>query len=227
MNNDYKIIQTIAKSTINYLKKEIRVGMSEKEIAVLSNNYMQSLGVESFWWYGIGSMVLIGKRSILSENPLDYKPSNNILKEGSVVNIDLSPCINGINGDFARTFFVENGLIKSDSDEVDSAVIKEGLLIEKMLHSFLLKIVTQETIISDFCKQVNALLEKKGFKNLDFRNNFGHSINCEKVYIDENNNSVFGSLKFFTFEPHITKDNINGFKYEDIYYFKDGKLNSL
>ena len=64
------------------------------------------------------------------------------------------------------------------------------------------------------------------FENLDFAGNLGHSIilNCDdRVYVESANQITLGSVKFFTFEPHIAAIGSRwGFKYEQIYFFNSG-----
>ena len=78
---------------------------------------------------------------------------------------------------------------------------------------------------------MNGVIEQKGFINLDFMGNLGHSIvkqKNERIYIEKGNTSCLGEVSFFTFEPHISvKNSRYGYKKENIYYFKDGKLKEL
>jgi len=75
---------------------------------------------------------------------------------------------------------------------------------------------------------VNDFILKNGFVNLDFINNLGHSIESSKrkrIYIEKNNKKLLSDVKYFTFEPHIGKNNCKyGVKKENIYYFANGKL---
>ena len=75
------------------------------------------------------------------------------------------------------------------------------------------------------------MIREKGFVNLDFAGNLGHSIVRKKedrIYIEKGNSSRLGDVAYFTFEPHISIPGSKyGYKKENIYYFKDGKIEEL
>ena len=79
--------------------------------------------------------------------------------------------------------------------------------------------------------KINDLISKNGFVNLDFNGNLGHSIVKDKndrIYIEKGNLCKLSQVDMFTFEPHISIPNSKyGYKREDIYFFKDGKLYRL
>lgn len=78
---------------------------------------------------------------------------------------------------------------------------------------------------------MNDIIKKKGFVNLDFLGNLGHSIvknQEERIYIEKGNQTQLSKVNMFTFEPHISMPNSKyGYKREDIYYFKENKLIKL
>lgn len=72
----------------------------------------------------------------------------------------------------------------------------------------------------------------KGYKNLDFMGNLGHSIERpleRRLWFDDENHAELGSVGMFTFEPHIRRVGGKwGVKHENIYYFAaDGRLREL
>lgn len=78
---------------------------------------------------------------------------------------------------------------------------------------------------------MNDLIVKKGFINLDFLGNLGHSIvkhKNDRIYTEKGNHKRLSDVEMFTFEPHISiPDSEYGYKREDIYYFENGKLIKL
>ena len=78
---------------------------------------------------------------------------------------------------------------------------------------------------------MNGVIEEKGFINLDFMGNLGHSIVRQKddrIYIENGNHTCLGEVVFFTFEPHISVEGSKyGYKMENIYYFENGQLVDL
>ena len=50
----------------------------------------------------------------------------------------------------------------------------------------------------------------------------------DRIYIEKGNSSRLGDVAYFTFEPHISIPGSKyGYKKENIYYFKDGKIEEL
>lgn len=78
---------------------------------------------------------------------------------------------------------------------------------------------------------MNGVIKEKGFINLDFMGNLGHSIVRQKddrIYIEKENQTCLGEVSFFTFEPHISVEGSKyGYKMENIYYFENGQLVEL
>lgn len=78
---------------------------------------------------------------------------------------------------------------------------------------------------------MNEAIVKKGFVNLDFMGNLGHSIvqsKCDRIYTERGNHTKLSEVEMFTFEPHISVPGSKyGYKREDIYYFNEGRLVEL
>jgi len=224
----YKRVQSIAKETIDFLKEKVTTGITECEIADLANNYMKKKGVNSFWYHGVGTLVLIGKRTTLSISGRNYEPDKIRVRTNDLVTVDLSPKLNGYWGDLARTFIIQNGRVVETPQK--NTVI-EGIEFEDYLHNFFRKNIKPEMTFNEMYHLVNNQIKSKGFVNLDFKGNLGHTIEKEmnkRVYIEKDCMTKFSECDLFTFEPHIKKMNGQlGFKREDIYYFSKGKLQVL
>ena len=95
----------------------------------------------------------------------------------------------------------------------------------------LIEIATPQTSMHDLYCAINQSIEDRGYRNLDFRGNLGHSIEKhldDRRFIEGNNQDKLGDCELFTFEPHICgTDGLWGFKRENIYYFEDGKAKPL
>lgn len=78
---------------------------------------------------------------------------------------------------------------------------------------------------------MNTRIISEDFINLDFLGNLGHSIEKrseDRIYIEKGNRTRLGDIPYFTFEPHISRlGSIFGYKWENIYYFENGKLRML
>lgn len=227
----YFKVQSIAKGTIDYAKEIIKPGLNLVELRKMCENKMLELGADSFWYYNVGAFIFAGNETTKSISGKDYITSNYIIKNDDIITIDLSPQIKNIWGDYARTIIIENGKVVDEINQIQNAEWKNGLLIEKELHSELLNFATSNTTFEELYYHMNDFIKKCGYINLDFNGNLGHSIVKNKnrrIYIEKGNKKKLSDIKYFTFEPHIALSNSNyGCKKENIYYFNNDKLIEL
>lgn len=193
---EYQQVQKIAKDTIEYAKQNIVAGINLLDIRKMCEDKMLELGADSFWYWDVGAFVFAGNETTISVSGTKYKTSDRMIEQNDIITIDLSPQIEEIWGDYARTIIIQNGVVV-EKEYVNNAEWKSGLIMEDFLHKELL----------------------------------GHSIVKQKndrIYIEKGNMSCLGEVSYFTFEPHISvKNSRYGYKKENIYYFKDGKLKEL
>jgi len=147
-----------------------------------------------------------------------------------LVEVDLSPEIDGFWGDFARSFIIINGKV----GEINMSKIPEitqGVEVETIVHKKFQNIITEEMSLQEAYVKMNLFIDKLGFENLDFKKNLGHSIEKnidDRKYIEAGNNIKFREIDLFTFEPHLKKKNgYYGVRLENIYYFDNGKVEVL
>jgi Xaa-Pro aminopeptidase len=227
------IAQNIARETMRELHDFIKVGMSEKTIEEKALELMTEKGSNSWWYHGIGALVLLGKRSIESMSGHDcYSSEENCVAQNDVITIDIAPTVDGFWGDYARTIFMENGIVAPE-DAPSDPLFRQGLDAEFYLHDKLKEIATPEMTYEALFLALNAEIIDLGFENLDIHGNLGHSIEMDqkdRVYIERGNKRSFKDVgKPFTLEPHIRlKGGAVGFKRENIYYFdEEGVLQVL
>lgn len=113
----YEKIQRIAKETIIYAKKNIKLGMPLTDIRKMCEDKMLELGADSFWYWDVGAFVFAGDDTAISVSGREYKTSDRIIAENDIITIDLSPQSDNIWGDYARTLIVQNGIVV-ETDEV-------------------------------------------------------------------------------------------------------------
>ena len=129
-------------------------------------------------------------------------PQNKILKEGDLVNVDVTAFKNGWHGDTSRMFYVGN------------VSVKEKKLTEVTYNSMMkaIDILSQEITLGDIGSTIQSYVEQEGFSVV--RDFCGHGIG--KVFHKEPNILHFGKkgtgpkLKpgmIFTIEPMINKGN--------------------
>lgn len=186
----YFKIQSIAKETIEYAKKIIKPNLSLIKIREMCENKMLELGADSFWYYNVGALIFAGDETTKSVSGKEYITSDYIIKNDDIITIDLSPQIKNIWGDYARTIIIENGKVVDEINQIQNAEWKNGLLIEKELHSELLNFATSNTTFEELYYHMNDFIKKCGYINLDFNGNLGHSIVKNKnrrIYIEKGN----------------------------------------
>lgn len=226
----YAEVQSIAKKTIEFIKEHIHPGMTLLEVRNICESKMLELGADSFWYWDVGAFVFAGDETTLSVSGKEYITSDRVILGNDIITIDLSPQNGDIWGDYARTVIIENDSVV-ESDNVSNDEWKKGLQMEEYLHEEMCKFVTPETTFEELYYYINGIIEEKGYINLDFMGNLGHSIARQKndrVYIEKGNQMCLGDVNYFTFEPHIS---VNGSKYgykrENIYYFENGVIKEL
>lgn len=138
----------IAAKTLEYLKKEVKAGMSLKEVDKLGEEYVLSLGARPSFkgLYGFPASICTSVNEVIIHGvPNDY-----ILKEGDILGIDVGVEADGWYGDAAITFGIgeitkeDERLIACARDALYYAIdiIKEGMRFKELsyeLEQFILK----------------------------------------------------------------------------------------
>ncbi len=227
---EYRAIQGIAKDTIAYARRHIRPGMNLRDVRKMCEKKMLELGADSFWYWDVGAFVFAGDETTVSVSGRTYVTSDRVIAPDDIITIDLSPQHGDTWGDYARTIILQDGAA-ADMDEIRNPEWKQGLLMEEFLHGELLRFARPETTFEQLYVHMNDLIREKGFVNLDFAGNLGHSIvrkKDDRVYTEKGNHLHLGDVSMFTFEPHISVSGSKyGYKKENIYYFENGVLREL
>ena len=224
----YSSMQDLNRSAIKYAADTIEIGISLSDIKELLENYLLENGADSFWHWDVGAFIFAGEETALSVSGKDYKVADRVIQSNDIITIDLSPQRNGIWGDYARTLVFEDGVLCDEPPKIKKEEWRKGLQMEEYLHQTLLDMGTPDMTFEELYGYMNELIVNKGFVNLDFLGNLGHSIEKNKndrIYTEKGNRKRLSDVTMFTFEPHISIPNSPyGYKKEDIYYFANGKL---
>lgn len=227
---EYKKIQSIAKNVLDKIKSFIKPEISEKEIVEQCKFLLKKNGIGETWYYDCPALVLLGSRSCLSVSGKNYVPSEEKVGKENLITIDLSPLKNGVWGDCSRSFIVEDGIVKAETD-IKNFEFLEGLRIERELHNHFIEFVKPGMSFEDVFIELNEKIKSFGFENLDFNGNLGHTIEKDKnnrIYFEKGNKRILTENMLFTFEPHIRMIGKKyGFKFENIYYFENGSVREL
>ena len=227
---EYNQVQQIAKDTIAFARQNIKPGMNLQDVRKMCDEKMLELGADSFWYWDVGTFVFAGDETTISVSGRQYTTSDRIIAPNDIITIDLSPQNGDTWGDYARTIILQDDNVV-DIAEIKNHEWKQGLLMEEFLHSELIRFARTETTFEELYYHMNSLIENKGFINLDFSGNLGHSIvkrKDDRVYIERDNHIRLGDAALFTFEPHISVSGSKyGYKKENIYYFHNDVLQEL
>ncbi len=224
--------QQIAKDVLSGMHGIIEVGMSEKDIADAVCSAMRERGSGPWWYHGVGALVLLGNRTVLSVSGREYAPDpENRVSFNDVVTVDCSPTLAGWWGDYARTFFVEDGRVAAE-DCPSQPENRRALEAELHLHEYLLNNLSPDMTYEQAYEILSGVMEGMGWVNLDLHGNLGHSIERDekdRVCLEKGNHLTFREVgKPFTLEPHIMRrEGGHGFKREDIYYIDGNRFARL
>lgn len=222
----YRRVQDAARSTLDRVIEFIKPGISEVDLVSKCAEIQTELGVDGYWYKSLPALVLVGNRTTLAISREPYEPSNTLTKETDLVTIDLNPSIDGYCGDYARTFYIEDGVAKRDPATNEEFII--GAHAEKHLHEVLKKLAYPHMAFEEIYEVMRIEIDKLGFEHLDY---LGHGVQRDMNRLDFFTPGTTRTLEeagFFTLEPQIRlKGGIYGFKHENIYYFQGACLKEL
>jgi Xaa-Pro aminopeptidase len=216
----HREVQQIAKAVLSEMAPVITPHDTERSIAGKAVEALRARGITETWYYNCPALVLLGSRSGLSVSGRDYEPADEPVGELNVVTIDLSPSRDGIWGDCARTFLVEDGRV---TEQPVSAELAKGWQFLDGLHAGMRLFVDAQMTFHELFTWASGHITMAGFENLDFGNNVGHSIVArreDRQYVKAGNRARLCDVPLFTFEPHVRQ--VGGrwaFKHEDIFFF--------
>lgn len=225
----YGGIQRIAREVLERLGPSIGAADTEQSIAERAVRWLRRAGITETWYYDCPALVLLGTRSTESVSGREYCPAHEPVGTLNLVTVDLSPCRQGIWGDCARSFAIEDGRFTASPGHPEFAA---GLDTERAMHRGMMSAINAQMTFADVFHLAAQRLGELGYENLDRRGNFGHSIaarSTDRLYLTADNSRPLCDVHYFTFEPHIRRRGGQwGFKHEEIYFFDDrGQLSVL
>ena len=219
---EYQTVQAVAKAVLRDLPSHISMDDTEATIALKATKMLAESGYPDTWYYDCPAQVLLGSRSCLSISGKSYLPHHEPMGGTNLVSIDLSPSSGNIWGDYSRTFAFELG---AWVEHPKTREYQNGFQFQQHIHQELLKWLKPHHTLHQLFQWANVKIREKGFVNLDFRGNVGHSLASsrdERHFIQADDHTPLGEISFFSFEPFVrVKGGHWGFKHEDIYYFDD------
>jgi methionyl aminopeptidase len=192
----------LASECLDYITDFINPGISTLEIDKLCHNFQIERGAipAPLNYKGFPKSICTSVNHVVCHGI----PSNKILEEGDIINIDVTPKFNGWHGDTSRMFYV--GKVK----------LKAQKLVETTYEAMMrgIEVVKPGNTTGDIGNAIQAFAEKKNYSVV--RDFCGHGLG--KVFHDQPSILHFGKPgegvrlakgMFFTIEPMI---NIGGYK---------------
>ena len=195
-----KVAGSIAAGALDEVNKIIKPGISTEQIDKLCYEYINDHGAYSapLFYRGFPKSCCTSTNHVVCHGI----PSEKILKEGDIVNVDVTALKNGWHGDTSRTFKVGNVSVKAEK------LIKATY--ESMMKA--IEIVKDGIHLGDIGSTIQTHVEKEGFSVVqDF---CGHGIG--EIFHKEPNVLHYGEKgtgekiktgMIFTIEPMINYGN--------------------
>ena len=222
----YQQVQDAARYTLDTITAFIQPGSSEAALIRKCDELQRSAGVDSYWYKALPALVLAGDHTTLAISHTPYVASDTPIQDHDLVTIDLNPSIAGYCGDYARTYYIEAGVARR-RPQFDAEFLA-GAHAQDYLHAKLRQVAHADMSFNALYQILSAEIEQLGFEQLDY---LGHGVQQDMRHLDFIAPGVtrsLGEAGFFTLEPQIRlKGGRYGFKHENIYYFKNQKLQEL
>ncbi len=219
-------VQDAARYTLDSITEFIRPGVTEIDLIKKCDDLQRKAGVDGYWYKSLPALVLAGEHTLLAISSTEYEPSNRPIQENDLVTIDLNPSIAGYCGDYARTYYVENGVARRSP--LSNLEFIAGAHAQGYLHATLFKVAHKDMTFNELYQKMHDEIKRLGFEQLDY---LGHVVQQDMGNLD----FIVPDIKItlleaglFTLEPHIRLiSGSYGFKHENIYYFEDETLHEL
>lgn len=142
----------IAADTLTYLDKYVKAGISTQEIDELANDFMLSRGAKSacIGYHGYPKYTCTSVNEVVCHGLPDV---NTILKEGDIVNVDVTSWIDGFFGDTSKMYMIGNVSAEA-RDLVETAMMARDKGIEA---------ITPNGFTGDIGFEINKLVTRKGY----------------------------------------------------------------
>lgn len=193
-----------------YICDEIKIGMTEKEIAEKMNQFMFKNGAES-----LAFETIVG--SGVNSAQIHSTPTERKIELGDIILLDYGCVLNGYCSDTSRTIFV--GEVRDEYKEIYDIVLTSQLK------------AIDEIVTGMTCKEADATardyIVQKGY---DFNHALGHGVGREvheQPVISPKHDEKLENSMVFSIEPGIYLDNRFGVRIEDTVVLKNGKVETL
>ena len=201
----------IADDCFEYVCNNIKVGMTEIEVAQMMDTFMFENGAES-----LSFETIVG--SGINSAQIHSTPTDKKIESGDIVLLDFGCKYQGYCSDISRTIFMER--ITEEYKKIYDIVLEAQL------------VATEKIVAGMLSCEADALsrdvIKNKGY---DFAHALGHGVGKEvhesPVISPKNDRDIIENNMVFTIEPGIYLENKFGVRIEDTVFLENGKVRSL
>lgn len=113
-----RLVCRLAAETLAYIEKFIKSGVTTQEIDQIVHDYILSRGAQSapLGYHGFPKSICTSVNEVVCHGV----PDQTVLREGDIINVDVTPKLDGFFGDTSKTFIVGEASEKA-RDLVDAA----------------------------------------------------------------------------------------------------------
>lgn len=208
-----KLACFIADQTFSYILKEIKLGITEKEISRLLESFIKEKNGET----SFKSIVAFGKNSAIPH----HQTENTRLKKNQIILLDFGVKINNYCSDMTRTIYF--GSANAEFKRMHKTVLEAQ---QKAIDFLKSSIINQKSITGkDIDKTARNFIIRNNFPNII--HSVGHGIGVEvheAPYISPNSKDVIKDNMIFSIEPGIYISDYGGVRIEDLVLVRSGKV---
>ena len=204
----------IAEDAFLQLLPEIKVGMTETEVAALLEYNMRKLGAQGL---AFETIVAFGAHASVPH----HETGATKLAFGDEILIDFGCRVNGYCSDITRTFLFGDDGKHEEFKKAYAHVLKAHNLVKEKLQSGM--------TAGDGDKIARDYLTQNGYGGL-FTHSLGHGIGLnvhEKPYVKPKNDAIMQNGMVFSDEPGVYEAGVYGIRIEDTVTLKDGRVRSF
>lgn len=145
----------IAADTLTYLDKYVKAGVSTQEIDDLANDFMLTKGAKSacLGYHGYPKYTCTSINQVVCHGVPSAK---DILKDGDIINVDVTAFIDGFFGDTSKMYMIGNVSAEA-KDIVDAAFLARQVGIEA---------IRPGATTGDIGFEINKLVTRKGYSTV-------------------------------------------------------------
>lgn len=206
-----EVASKIADDCFKYICNNIKVGMTEVEVANMMDKFMFENGAES-----LSFETIVG--SGINSAQIHSTPTDKKIENGDIVLLDFGCRYQGYCSDISRTIFM--GEITEEQKQIYELVLESQLVATER--------ISEGILACEADALARDVIKNKGY---DFAHALGHGVGIEvhesPVISPKNDKDILENNMVFTIEPGIYLENKFGVRIEDTVVLEDGKVRSL